>query len=321
MKSTSSQTAIGLVMAPRQWGMLILLAFLWGGAFFFVKVSIAELPTMMIVFCRVGLAALVLVAFVLMTGRTIPKSPNIWLAFFIMGFLNNVVPFSLIVWGQKSITSGLASILNGTTPIFTMLVAGLLLADERLSLNKVMGVVLGLLGIVAISGVDALSGLSNSLWAQLAILGAALSYGFAAVHARRFRAMGVDPVVGAMGQVCASSLLLLPIMIWDDWAGVSTLPSFWVILSVVLLAVLSTAWAYILYFRLLDEAGATNASLVTLLIPVFAILLGVLILGESMKLSHILGMILIGFGLLVVDGRALNYLRSKKPSETASLRE
>ncbi len=311
MNSTSSQTAIGLVMAPRQWGMLILLAFLWGGAFFFVKVSVAELPTMMIVFCRVGLAALALVAFVLMSGRSIPKSLTIWLAFFVMGFLNNVVPFSLIVWGQKSITSGLASILNGITPIFTMLVAGLLLADEKLSINKVFGVVLGILGIVAISGVDALSGLSSSLWAQLAILGAALSYGIAAVYARRFRAMGVDPVVGAMGQVCASSMLLLPAMIWNDWAGVSAMPSLWVTFSVVLLAVLSTAWAYILYFRLLDEAGATNASLVTLLIPVFAILLGGLILGETLALSHFIGMVLIGLGLLVVDGRVLDYLRSK----------
>jgi drug/metabolite transporter (DMT)-like permease len=123
--------------------------------------------------------------------------------------------------------------------------------------------------------------------------------------------MGVDPVVGAMGQVCASSMILLPIMIWNDWAGVSAMPSLWVTLSVVLLAVLSTAWAYILYFRLLDEAGATNASLVTLLIPVFAILLGGLVLGETLKLTHFTGMILIGLGLLVVDGRVLGYLRSK----------
>ena len=215
---------------------------------------------MLIVFCRVGLAALALILYVLISGRRIPSNPTIWLAFFVMGFLNNLVPFSLIVWGQKGITSGLASILNGTTPIFTMLIAGLILVDERFSAKKLIGVLLGLGGVVVISGLDALSGSEGAvgvggILSQLAVLLAAFSYGCAAVYARRFRAMGVDPVVGAMGQVCASSLLLLPVMLWTDWAGVTALPSLWVGLSVALLAVFSTAWAYILYFRLLDEAG------------------------------------------------------------------
>jgi drug/metabolite transporter (DMT)-like permease len=135
MKPTKTSSSIRSDMNARHWGMLILLAFLWGGAFFFVKVSVSELPTMVIVFCRVGLAALALLLYVVMSGRIIPNSPKIWLAFFIMGFLNNLVPFSLIVWGQQGITSGLASILNGTTPIFTMLIAGLMLADERLSIK------------------------------------------------------------------------------------------------------------------------------------------------------------------------------------------
>lgn len=311
MTQNEPTASIGGTMNSRHWGMLFLLAFLWGGAFFFVKVSVGELPVLMVVFCRVALAALALIVYVLISGRVFVRSLRIWAAFFVMGFLNNLVPFSLIVWGQQSISSGLASILNGTTPIFTMIVAGLVLVDERFSAKKAIGVLLGLLGIMAISGVDALSGLTTDLWAQMAVLLAALSYGCAAVYARRFRAMGVDPVVGAMGQVCASSLLLLPVMVWSDWAGVSALPSLWVAISVVGLAVFSTGWAYILYFRLLDEAGATNASLVTLLIPVFAIILGGLFLGEALKMSHFIGMLLIGLGLLIVDGRLVDAVKAR----------
>ncbi|MCV6548514.1 MAG: DMT family transporter [Cohaesibacter sp.] len=290
-------------MTIRHWGLLILLALLWGGAFFFVKISVMELPVLVIVFCRVALAALALVAYVLISGRALPKALSIWIAFLVMGFLNNVVPFSLIVWGQQSLSSGLAAILNGTTPIFTMLIAGFLLVDEKLTLNKSVGAVIGLLGVVMISGPEALMQSSGTLWAQLAILGAAFSYGCAAVYARRFRAMGVEPVIGAMGQLCASSLMLLSVMLIFTPDDGFVMPSLGVGVSLICLAIFCTAWAYILYFRLLHEAGATNASLVTLLIPLFALLLGGLFLGEGLMLTHGIGMGLISAGLLCVDGR------------------
>ena len=198
-------------MGAREWIMLVTLSVLWGGSFFFVGVAVSALPPLTIVALRVGLAAVTLWGVVLVLGIRVPRSLGLWSAFFVMGALNNVLPFSLIVWGQTQIGSGLASILNATTPLFTVVVAGLLLSDERISLAKVVGVVCGFVGTVVMIGTDALGGLSSTVLAQLAVLGAAISYAFAGVYGRRFKTMGVNPVVTAAGQVTASSLLLTPV--------------------------------------------------------------------------------------------------------------
>ena len=291
------------------WVMLITLATVWGGSFLFNAILVAELPVITIVAIRVTVAALALWGFVRVTGRKIPTSPQVWGALLILGVLNNAIPFSLIVQGQTQITSGLASILNATTPLFTILVAGFFLTDERFSVLRVLGVVVGFSGVILMVGPEALSGLGDDFWAQLCALGAALSYGFASVFGRRFRELRVVPVMVATGQVTMSSLVLWPIALWIDGPQDIMGLSFNAAASMFGLAVLCTSFAYILYFRILERAGATNISLVTFLVPISAIILGVLVLGERIFIKEIMGMTLIGMGLAIIDGRLFQRLR------------
>ncbi|MBV6631485.1 MAG: DMT family transporter [Alphaproteobacteria bacterium] len=305
-------------MGLTEWGMLILLSVLWGGSFFFIGVAVTELPTFTVVVSRVVLAALILLAIMMVTGRKMPsmataEGRRIWLAFFGMGLLNNAIPFSLIVWGQAHIASGVAAILNATTPLFGVVVAHLLTADERMSAGKVVGVILGLIGVAVMIGGTALQSLSSAVglevWAQMAILGGALTYAFAGVFGRRFKAMGVSPMATATGQVTASSMLMIPAMLVVDQPWTLPMPGFETIAALVGLAALSTSLAYILYFQLLARAGATNLLLVTFLIPISAIALGIGFLGEVLLPKHLIGMALIGLGLAAIDGRLMVRLR------------
>ncbi|NRB24009.1 DMT family transporter [Shewanella sp.] len=301
-------STINTSMNARVWAMLILLSMLWGGSFFFVGVVVTELAPLTIVTLRVAIAAMTLWAIALMIGLRPPKTLRVWLAFLGMGLLNNVIPFALIVWGQTQIASGLASMLNAATPIFTVVVAGILLADERITPLKLAGVAVGFLGVAVMIGLPALSGNGN-LVAQLAIIAAALSYAFAGVYGRRFKAMGINPIITAAGQVTASTLILIPITLFVDGgldvAGVSL--NSWT--AMIGLAVLSTAIAYVLYFKILELAGATNVLLVTLLVPVSAILLGSLFLNESLEAIHFVGILLIALGLSAIDGRLWHRLK------------
>ena len=308
------RSSINSSMGAREWIMLLTLSVLWGGSFFFVEVVITALPPLTIVLLRVALAALVLWLIAAAMGFRTPVTINAWTTFLIMGMLNNVIPFALIVWGQTYIASGLASILNATTPLFTVIVAGLLLADERITPLKLIGVFVGFIGVVLMIGPSALGGLGVDVLAQVAILGAAISYAFAGVFGRRFKAMGINPIVTAAGQVTASTVVLAPPAIYIEQPFGLEMPGIEVITAIICLAILSTAVAYILYFRILASAGATNLLLVTFLIPVSAIILGSLVLGESLELIHFLGMVLIGFGLLAIDGRL--WKREKTPGST-----
>ncbi len=296
-------------MGLTNWVLLLALSVLWGGSFFFVEVALNELSTLTLVFFRVAIAALVLWSVVFVFKIPKPGSLSAWMALLIMGVLNNVIPFSLIVWGQQSISSGLASILNATTPLFGVLIAGILLTDERLTTPKIVGVVFGFVGTAYMLGIGALQEIGDSLIPQLAVIGAAISYGFAGVFGRRFKAMGVHPITTAAGQVTGSALLLLPITLIIDQPFSQSFPSSSVWLSMMGLAVFSTALAYILYFQILSSAGAVNLLLVTFLIPVSAILLGYVFLGERLFTQHFIGMGLIGLGLLVIDGRALRFIK------------
>ena len=294
----------GKPMSQHEWMRLIILSIVWGGSFFFVGVAVEALPPLTIVAFRVSLAAFALLAIVYFTGLRMPINPKIWVAFIFMGILNNVIPFTLIVWGQTHIASGLASILNATTPLFTIVAAHFLTKDEKMTSNKIVGVIIGFTGVVIMLGHEALGGLGESVIAQLAILGAAISYSLAGIFGRRFAQAGIKPVITATGQVTASSLLLIPLAISYDKPFTLPMPGLEIWFAVVGLALISTAFAYILYFRILSTAGATNLLLVTLLIPVSAILLGTAILGEQLELKHFLGMGLISIGLLSIDGRA-----------------
>ncbi|KSV89021.1 hypothetical protein N184_08925 [Sinorhizobium sp. GL28] len=293
------------VMGAREWGMLIMLSLLWGGSFFFIGIAVKALPPFTIVALRVSLAAVALLVFLRLAGLSMPRDPRVWLAFFGMGLLNNLIPFSLIVWGQTHIASGLASILNATTPLFGVIVAHLLTDDEKLTVNRFAGVVVGFLGVAMMIGPAALGGLGSNLVAQLAVLGAALSYSLAGVFARRFKRMGVAPIVTATGQVSAASIMLVPLSLLVDHPWTLTMPGLDVWAAIVGIALVSTALAYVLFFRILETAGVTNLMLVTFLIPVSAILLGAMFLGETLEPKHFLGMTLIAAGLAAIDGRLL----------------
>lgn len=290
-------------MSLGSWLTLIVLSVLWGGSFFFVGVAVDALPLLTIVILRVGLAAIALNVVVIALGQRLPMEPRVWWAFIGMGLLNNMVPFTLIVWGQSHIASGLASILNAATPLFAVVVAHLLTSDERLTARRVIGVVLGFVGVVIVIGPSVLSGLGVNVLAQLAVLGAALSYALAGVFGRRFARWGITPLVAATGQVSASTVLLLPLALWVDRPWLLAAPGIEIWGAIVGLALLSTALAYILYFRILATSGATNILLVTFLIPVSAILLGALILDEQLAVSHFVGIGVIGLGLAAIDGR------------------
>lgn len=295
-------TAISQSMSSKVWAMLILLSIMWGGSFFFVGIAVHDLPPLTIVTLRVGIAALALWSFAFCVGLRPPKSFAIWAAFLGMGLLNNAIPFVLIVWGQTKIASGLASILNAATPIFAVVVAGLFLPDERPTLLKIIGVILGFVGVVVMIGVPALTD-SSDILAQLAIIGAALCYAFAGVYGRRFKGMVLNPIVVSAGQVTASAIVLLPITLYVDGVanfGTISQQTWYAILG---LGVVSTAIAYVIYFKILELAGATNVLLVTLLVPVSAILLGSLFLNETLEIIHFVGMALIALGLSAIDGR------------------
>ena len=290
-------------MSVLDWSLLLALSILWGGSFFFVGVAVKALPPFTIVLLRVVIAAAALHLVLRVTRTAMPWDARAWRAFFGMGLLNNAIPFSLIVWGQTHIASGLASILNATTPLFTVLVAHVLMADERLTKGRIVGVLLGLAGVVALIGPQALTGLGNDVLAQLAVLGAAISYSFASLFGRRFKRMGVPPLATATGQVTASSALLLPVALIVDRPWTLPAPDLPVWGAVVGLALLATALAYVLFFRILASAGAVNLMLVTFLIPVSAILLGSVFLHEALGLMDFAGMALIGLGLAAIDGR------------------
>ena len=291
-----------LTMTGRSWALLVLLSLLWGGSFFFVELALRDLPPLTVVFGRVALAALTLHLYVLLTGKRMPTDPELWCAFFVMGLLNNLLPFTLIVWGQVYIEGGLASILNATTPIFTVVLAHFLTSDERMTANKVAGVCLGLVGVAVLIGPEALGGVGGNVLAQLAVIAAAVSYAFAGIYGRRFK--GVPTTFTATGMLTGSAVMMLPLALGLEppW---HLRPDTVTVLAVLGLALLSTVAAYLIYFYILSVAGATNVLLVTLLIPVSAVLLGTLVLGERLHWTAFVGMALILTGLLAVDGRVM----------------
>ncbi len=299
-------------LGPMDAGLLVLLSLLWGGSFLCVGIAVQELPVLTIIALRVSLAALVLWGIVLMRHNQWPRDWAVWRAFLGMGLLNNVIPFGLIVFGQQTIGAGLAAILNATTPLWTVLIAAVFLADERFSRQKLFGVLLGLLGVIVMVGPDAFKGSSQSLGAQLAVLGATLSYALANVFGRHFAAAKISPLQTALGQVTASSFVLVPLALMIDTPWRFALPSNAAILAIIGLAGLSTAFAYLLFFKILERAGATNVSLVTLLIPTSAIGMGIVFLQERLQSVHFIGLALIILGLLSLQGRRFRLSRLKQ---------
>ena len=286
--------------------LLFVLATVWGGSFFFAEIALTEVPPLTIALHRVVWAVPVLALVVWWQGIAVPYSMQAWLCYLVMGALNNAIPFSLIFWGQTSIGSGLASILNGTTAVFGAVVAGLLLKDEPLTARKIAGALFGVLGVAVIMGLDALTDFSVQNLGQLAIIGAALSYAFASVWGKRFLS-GYPPVMNAFGMLAGSTVLLLPGVLLVEGIPVMTLSSgVWA--SLFALAILSTALAYLLYFRILVRAGSANLMLVTLVIPPVAVALSVIFLDEKLGSEALVGFGIIALGLAITDGRLLDRL-------------
>jgi len=288
----------------RDWSLLAALSVLWGGSFFFNGVVLRELPPFTLVLLRVALAALVLLPVLYAQQLPFPKGWAGWQPFFIVALFNNVLPFSLIVTGQTTIPSGLASILNATTPLFTVMVMALA-GEEKLYLGRVAGVIVGLVGVIVLRG----AGLGFEGGQGLGILlclAAALSYGISALVARRSLADS-PPLASATFQLMASSLMMAVIACLFERPWQLPVPGAVTWLAVLGLAALSTALAYIVFFQVLRRSGATNVMLVTLLVPVTAILLGSLVLGEQISPREIAGALVIGSALLLIDGRVLKF--------------
>lgn len=285
----------------RAWGDLALLALLWGAIFLFIALALREMTPLWLVFFRVAPAAAALWLVAWMRGERAPRGAAAWGAFLVMGLLNNLIPFGLITWGQQAVESGLASILNGATAVFGILVAAALLRDERLTARRLAGALLGLAGVAAIVGPEALSGFDLRSLGQIAILGAALSYAFAGVWAKT-QMKGLSPLVSAAGMLTASSLLALPAaLLLEGPPPAPERPLTFAALAYISLA--GTAGAYLLYYRVLAAAGSGNLMLVTIVMPPISVALGALVLGERLAPGVLLGAALILLGLATIDGR------------------
>jgi drug/metabolite transporter (DMT)-like permease len=284
------------------WLELVILGAIWGGSFFFAKIAVAEIPPLLLVFLRVSIAAVVLIAAL---GWRMHKDFRHallrWRAFLLLGLLNNALPFSLIFLGQTKIGAGLAAIFNATTPLWTALAANALTNDDRLTPGRTGGILIGIAGAVIMIGADPLFDTGGAIWAKLAVVGATISYAFGAIYSRRFREF--KPQTISAGQLTASTLMMMPIVFFTSGLTPLISASGGVLAAVLALAIVSTAFAYNLYFDIIKKAGATNATLVTLIIPAFAILLGASFLSERLSVHEIAGMAMIAAGLLIFDGR------------------
>ncbi len=298
-----------LTMSAADWLMLVALSVLWGGSFYFAKIAVLEIPPLTLALARVAIAGAMIAVLVRPLGGTFPRDAHTWGQFAVLAAINNVIPFTLIFWGQQYIPVGLASILNATSPLFTVVVAHLATTDDKLTAPRAFGLAAGFAGVIVLIGPDLLGELGDHVLAQLALLGAAFAYALGAVYARRLR--GHKPVTIAGGQLLMASVWLAPLALAIDrpWQlGPITGAA---ISATIALAIFSTALAYLMYFRVLSRAGATNALLVTFLIPVSAILLGLLLLDESLEPRQLAGMAAIALGLAAIDGRPARFLRSR----------
>lgn len=306
-----SPTQMSAIPAPRlsisatDWVLIVTLSFVWGANFLFAKIAVAEIPPLTLTFGRVFLATAALAPFAWLMGRN-SFSARAWTSFAVMGFLNTALPSTLIYWGQSYIPAGLASILNATTPLFAVIVAHLATSDDKLTRARLAGLVMGFAGVVAMIGPDLLRELGTNVAAQIACLLGALCYATAATYARRFRDR--PPLVFATGQLAAATVMVVPVVAVVDRPWTLPAPSLAAILAMAAIALLSTSLAYVILFRLIARTGATNALLVTFLVPVTAIVLAAFLLGERLEPRQFAGMAAIMAGLAAIDGRPAQFL-------------
>ncbi len=294
-------------MNARNWGLLLVLSLLWGSSFFFYKILVAVLPPVTVVLGRVGIAAVAMNLWLLVQGQRMPLGLRLWLRFALLGFLNNVLPFILIAWGETRITSGMASILNATTPIFMVAVAHWGTEDEKLSLGKALGIGFGIAGVIVLVGPAAFHG-ASAIWGELAVVGASCVYGFGGVYSRRFK--DLTPLVAATGQITGATLLLIPLSLLIDHPWTLPMPDTQAWASLLAIALFNTALAYVVYYRMVASVGVTYISLVTFLIPVIALWLGAVFLSETVTAQALTGMVIIALGMAAADERLFKRLSS-----------
>jgi len=293
-------------MTPVEWILLFILGGFWGCTFFFNEIAILELPPLSIILFRVGLASIILWIVVFASGITIPRSRDVWVALGIMAAINSAIPFFLIAWGQIHITGGLASILIATSPLFAVVGAHYWTRDEGLTPGKIIGILAGLIGVVFLLGPELLGDIGSDLIGQLSVLAAAICYAGSAIYGRRFATFGVPPLFVATGQMTTATVLLVPFTLIVDQPWTLANPSLPVWGAIISLAVVSTTFAYLIYFRILANAGAINILLVNFLVPVSALLLGIFVLGETLTIEQVIGLACIVVGLVTIDGRLLS---------------
>ena len=308
-----STPMIRIQMNRSDWAILVALALIWGSAFFFISVAVRDVPPLTYVLLRLAIASAGLWLFLWWKGRDVGLPRQVWGSMLVLALLNNVIPFALFGWGQTHIASGLASILNATTPIWGVVVAHLFTSDERMTQRKIAGVLLGFGGVATMIGPSLLANIGTDALAQLACVVASLCYALAAVWARRFKALGLAPMSVTTGQLSVGALVMLPVALIVDQPWLQPLPPLSAWAAIGALALVCTAFAYVLYFRLIDSAGATNALLVTLLVPPTAIFLGAAFLGETLAPQDFLGLGLIAVGLAAIDGRLLKAFGRRPP--------
>lgn len=289
---------------------LLFLASLWGPSFLFIKVAVGEIPPFTLAMFRVGIASALLYLILRLQGRNLPKGRAIWKKFAIMGFFSNALPFALFSWGEIHVDSAMAAILNGTTPLFTILLAHFLIDDDRLTSLKVGGVVLGFGGLILLIAPSLADGIQATTWGLIAITCAAASYGVGMVYARQ-KLRGLPPLVGPNAQLIVATLYLLPLSLLIERPFSGPAPSWAAIGSLLALAVVGTSLAFVVFYHVMEKTSATYLSMVTYLVPIFGVILGIVVLNENPGWNAYAGCILILLGVMVVNGvfKAINWRR------------
>ena len=288
-------------LTGRAWAEMMLLAMIWGGSFLSIRVALDEISPLASVAHRTTWSMLVLWGVITIMRIPLPRDPKIWFSFLVMGLLNNVIPFTLMAWGQLYIESGLTSILNAFTAVVGVVIASLFFADERISLRKGIGVVLGFFGVAVAIGLENFRTLDLRSMAQLAVIGGTVAYAIAGVWARK-RLVGMPPQLAAAGMLTGSTVIMLPLAYFIDGPLSFDLEArtMW---AIGYYAIIATAFAYLLYYRVLAMAGSGNLMLVTLLVAPIAITLGAVVLGEKLGTNAYFGFAILAVGLIILDGR------------------
>lgn len=297
--------------------LLSLLGAIWGTSFLFIKIIVNEVPPLTLVAGRTGFAALLLWGFIVLRKIPLPKHPKVWQAFAIVGIFNGAVPYTLISWGEQFIPSGWASLLQATTPIFTILAAHFMTQDDRITGKKAAGVILGFTGVGLLILPEIQMGNLGSTWGMLAIVGSSISYALASIFARK-RLQGLSPVLSSAGQLTFGFVYILPLSLLIDRPFMLA-PSSKVLLSWAALTLFGTVVAYNIYYALLERTNATFTVSVTYIVPIFGLILGALILNETLNPIIIVSLVCILTGVLLVrvkDKPRLEKTATTVPSKT-----